>query len=277
MKKILIIIFSVAILIFPASLSAQEKIENVGFMPGNIWYSKDPFFAGDNISIYTIVFNSGTDEFSGTVLFYDSDKLLGKVPISLGANGQFKSVSIEWKALPGYHKIFAVIKTPKLIREGISSPVIIGNEKSDESEKFVRSLEKPESATTTVKNFFDEKAEFAKEYAEKNLPAPVSEAISKVSSLLESVREEGKLWGDERRVELNEKIKKLNEEEARTKSLNKEAYTSALDRVEKPLAYVYAFFVGAIAYIFCSKLFFYGGLLAILYFIIRFLKRIFFF
>ncbi|MEK7558326.1 MAG: hypothetical protein AAB507_00690 [Patescibacteria group bacterium] len=276
MKKI-IFVFAFILILSGSTVFAQEKIENVGFIPGNIWYSKDPFFAGDSVSIHTIVFNSSEDGFSGTVLFYDSDKLLGKVPFSIGGSGQFKDVSIEWKVIEGYHKVFAVIKTPKLIRQGVGLAVILGSEKSDESEKFVRSREKGESATTTVKNFFDEKAEFAKEYAEKNLPAPVSESVSKLSSLLENVREEGKLWADGKGAEINEKIKKLNEEESLAKTLNKEAYKSALDRVEKPLSYVYAFLVSAISYIFGSKLFFYGGLLAMLYFIIRFLKRVFFF
>ncbi|MEK7582164.1 MAG: hypothetical protein AAB488_02465 [Patescibacteria group bacterium] len=272
---IFIAIFSLFLGIMP--VFAQEKVENAGFVPGNIWYSKDPFFAGDIVFIHTIVFNSSMDVFSGTVEFYDSDRLLGEVPFSVGANGGFKDISIEWKVVEGYHKIFALIKTPKMIRLGTSASITLGNEKSDESEKFVRSLEKPESATTTVKNFFDEKEKFAKEYAEKNLPAPIYKSVDTVSTTLEGARSTVKDWADQKGTELNEKILNIKKEESKYKALNKKEEKSALQITQKPLAYVYAFLVNAIAYIFGSKLFFYGGLMALLFFIIRFVKRTFFF
>ena len=51
---------------------------NTGFVPGNIWYSKDPFEEGDKVKIYTFIFNPDSRELSGTVIFFDKTVLLGK-------------------------------------------------------------------------------------------------------------------------------------------------------------------------------------------------------
>ena len=96
---------------------------------------------------------------------------------------------------------------------------------------------------------------------------------------MEDVRVSGKLWADGKGAALNEKIKELTAGEVKGVSASNitEPYKNALNKAEKPFAYLYVFLVSIISTIFGSKLFFYGGLLTLLFFIIRFLKRTFFF
>ena len=260
------------------SVYAENTINNAGFLPGNIWYSKDPFFTGDKIEIYTLVFNSGIYEFFGTVEFYDSDKFLGKTNVSV-LPGKFQKVPIIWEAKAGYHKFFAVIKNAKLIRQGIGTDIFLDNEKTKENDRFVTTQTTEESATSTIQKYIGEKIDFASQYAQNNLPAPVSESASKAGSVLEDVRVSGKLWADGKGAALNEKIKELTAGEVKGVSASNitEPYKNALNKAEKPFAYLYVFLVSIISTIFGSKLFFYGGLLTLLFFIIRFLKRTFFF
>lgn len=53
-SKIFFFIILFFVFASPVAL-AQIKVDNAGFVPGNIWYSKDPFFASDSIEIHTIV------------------------------------------------------------------------------------------------------------------------------------------------------------------------------------------------------------------------------
>ena len=90
-KKFLIFLFLT--LLFPINKISAE-IANVGFIPDNIWYSKDPFFEGDKIKIYTLIFNPDGRELSGTVSFFDKTILLGKKDFRVSGNG-VKDISID--------------------------------------------------------------------------------------------------------------------------------------------------------------------------------------
>jgi len=254
--------FSIA-LFFAFPVLAQEKIENAGFLPGNIWYSKDPFTAGDRIDIHTIVFNSGGRSFTSTVEFYDGETLLGKREVTVSPNGGYSDVSIPWKVTEGYHKIYAVIKN-----------TAVTNNRTDESEKFVAAPTSAGNATSSAKTFVTEKLDVAKEYAEKNLPAPVLDTAQAGAGALEWLREESKAWADGKAADFNTKIAVL------ASAPSKDAVTDAgkfLGGAERPLAYIGAFAMSLAAMALDSKLLFYGGLFAILFFGIRFVKRTFFF
>lgn len=268
-----------ALLFFGSPVTrAEEKVGNAGFTQGNIWYSKDPFFAGDVVIVHTVVFNSGPDEISGTVEFYDAVTLLGKIPFNISPSGGFKNVTMEWKVSEGYHKIFALIQAPKVMRNGVANTITLDYYKTNESERFVKAREtKAESATTTVENYFDEKINFAKEYADKNLPAPISQSVNTVAAKLENARIESKAWVDKKGAGVNKKIVKLKEAEAKKAALGEKESNFTAASLDKPFNYLYALALSAVSSIFDSKFLFYGALLVLLFLIIRFIKRIFFF
>ncbi|MEK7143280.1 MAG: hypothetical protein AAB756_00445 [Patescibacteria group bacterium] len=276
-KKLLILLFILFFFGSPVT-QAEEKIGNAGFTPGNIWYSKDPFFAGDVVIVHTMVFNSGLDEISGTVEFYDAVTLLGKIPFNISPGGGFKNVTMEWKVNEGYHKIFALIQAPKVMRNGVANTITLDYYKTNESERFVKAREaKAESATTTVENYFDEKINFAKEYADKNLPAPISQTVNAVGAALENVRVASKTWVDKKGADVNKNIVKLKEAETKESALKEKDGGITVASLEKPFNYMYALALSAASSVFDSKLFFYGGLLVLIFFVIRFIKRKLFF
>src|SRR3989344_4963797 len=97
-----------AVLILIVFLLPINKIiaqtSNAGFVPGNIWYSTDPFEEGDKIKIYTLIFNPDARELSGTVIFFDNSIFLGKKDFVAPAKG-VKDISIDWTAAAGSHSI----------------------------------------------------------------------------------------------------------------------------------------------------------------------------
>ncbi|MBX4215572.1 hypothetical protein KW797_01340 [Candidatus Parcubacteria bacterium] len=248
-----------SLLFMPALAFGQEKIENVGFPPGNIWYSKDPFVVGERIDIHTAVFNSTAKAFTSAVEFYDGEVLLGKREVSVLPGGGFTDVSISWKVTEGYHKIYAVLKNASVV-----------NNRTDESEKYVAGAGTA-SATSSAKTFVTEKLDLAKEYATSNLPAPVVEGAAMAESALEEARLAGKKWSDAKGAELNTKLAAVPKASAADDA------GKFFAGAERPLAYVGVFLASIASALFGSTLFFYTGLIALLFFIVRFVKRTFFF
>ncbi len=91
-------------------------VTNFGFIQGNIWYSKDPFYDNDKIRIYTGVFNGSSEDITGTVEFYDNDKVIGRADFSIAAGGKLQEVWTDWIATQGQHKISAKITQAKASR-----------------------------------------------------------------------------------------------------------------------------------------------------------------
>src|SRR5438552_250675 len=106
--------WAILVLLFflmPVGALAQS---NAGFIPSNIWYSKDPFEEGDKIKIYTLIFNPDSRQLSGTVSFFDQDNLLGKKTFTVTAKG-VKDIAIDWMATVGSHKIYAKIESAQFL------------------------------------------------------------------------------------------------------------------------------------------------------------------
>lgn len=101
--KVIILLF---FLIAPTFTSAQSA----GFLSDNIWYSKDPFFAGDKVRIYSAIFNSTEWDIVGKVGFYDNQKLIGNSEFFVERNGNLAKTWIDWQVSEGEHKISAKIQ-----------------------------------------------------------------------------------------------------------------------------------------------------------------------
>ncbi|MEK7662002.1 MAG: hypothetical protein AAB355_00660 [Patescibacteria group bacterium] len=261
MKKIIITLTFLAF--FAGSALAQEEVKNAGFTPGNIWYSKDPFFAGDTVDIHTLVFNSNEGELSGVIEFYDGENILGKISVNVPSNGGFKDASISWRATEGYHKIFAVIKEPKITLRGASSKVSLGNGTTDASEKLVAAIAIGSIASSS-KGYIEEKINLIKEYADKNLPEPVIKTANVIGLTLEEMRGKSKIWADNKGIEAREVLAEFEK-------------NGVVSTVKKPLYYAYAFISDAVSYFFGNKYLFYGGFIVFVFLFLRFVKRSLFF
>lgn len=123
---------------FSSAYAADAPIKNAGFVPANIWYSKDPFFDGEKIRIYTIIFNGSTYDLEGTVEFLDSGVLIGKTTFSLSGGSRVRDVWIDWKATAGKHTITArIINTTGSVAGGKKAPITIDNAETGKSERDI--------------------------------------------------------------------------------------------------------------------------------------------
>ena len=258
MKKFLIIL-SLVLFVQPSLLFAQS-VSNVGLVEHTIWYSKDPFFEGDTIKIYTLLYNSGTSSVSGTVEFYDSETLLGKKDIIIPAQSP-KDVSISWTVTTGNHSISAKFLNPTIVVGGKTQPVAVDNIISPEQKFFVPkkvlSESVPIDVAPTGTGAFDSLAKKIEPYT----PGPVAKTISAIDSLRDTVTQKIKTSKDTA-VEKVDTLKKAYE----TKK-------DSLTPTQRPLAYISLFFWTLFSFVFSNKIVFYGLWILVLFLIIRFFWR----
>lgn len=141
MKKFLALLIGFA-LFFNTALAvsfAQEfALRNAGFVETSIWYSKESFFDGDTVRVYTIVFNGNTYRLEGVVEFYDNDSLLGSKNFSLGGEGRVRDVWVDFTARSGRHVITArMVKASAVFPDGKKFIVAAGNMSTGKSERIV--------------------------------------------------------------------------------------------------------------------------------------------
>src|SRR3990167_8229456 len=113
-EKLYFVFISVLLLV-PALGYAQVS---GGFLSDNIWYSKDPFFAGDSIRIYSGIFNSSDLDISGRVEFADNGELVSASDFNVEAGGNLTRVWADWQAKAGEHKISASIVQVQITTPG---------------------------------------------------------------------------------------------------------------------------------------------------------------
>ncbi len=134
-SAILVIVFLFGVFVIPGHAQTAKRF---GFIEGNIWYSKDPFFDGDKIRIYSGVVNSTGQDITGSVEFYDGTTLIGKVDFSAVGNGTLQQVWTDWTATKGTHKITAKIIQANIAKVGGGTePVTLTSNSSGEDNRFV--------------------------------------------------------------------------------------------------------------------------------------------
>jgi hypothetical protein len=97
----------VALLALPLALRAEET--RAGFPAQNIWLSKTTATAGENVTLYTALYNSGVATLRGTLVFAVDGAAIASKAFELQA-GQTRIESAEWKAVAGSHSFSASIK-----------------------------------------------------------------------------------------------------------------------------------------------------------------------
>ena len=117
--KFLIIFLLLAI----ANTVVAQTALNAGFVNG-IWYSKTPFFDGDEVRIYAVIQNQSGFDISGEVEFFSDDKLLSKSDFS-AVNGRLIEKWADWKVIYGEHTISVKISNVEKSEIG-QDPVSVG-------------------------------------------------------------------------------------------------------------------------------------------------------
>ncbi|MEX0917322.1 MAG: hypothetical protein WDZ90_02270 [Candidatus Paceibacterota bacterium] len=120
-----------------ASPLFAETLENVGFAPSNIWYSKEPFFAGDDVRIYTVLYNSSDKDIKGEIVFYDNGAEIDRSTFSI-AQGRVQDVWINWRALEGVHEVTAQLESTRAtLPDGSEVEVSLAQNTTGKSERVI--------------------------------------------------------------------------------------------------------------------------------------------
>lgn len=108
--------------IFFAPLSLFAATFPAGVPKDALWFSKDPFFAGDTITIFTMVYNSTDYTLSGMMELRDGTTTISKKNFVVDKSGASQVVSFPYEVTPGNHAFVAVITEDELRKEG-SAPL----------------------------------------------------------------------------------------------------------------------------------------------------------
>lgn len=282
MRGLLLIIL---ILFASPVFSAGPAIDNAGFVQSNIWYSKDPFYVGDKIRIYTVIFNGSAYDLSGAVEFLDNGAFIGKADFALASGGRVRDLWVDWKATEGKHTITA--RFANVISDGPNGKqsAVLGSAEAGKSERVVEMDPVAKAAQVKIDEAKDAEASARASAKVENLiqtvseviPLPVKEGVSSGKAFIEEFR-----IGEAYQLKLakenkQKEIANIKADEAKALASGVKTVRSQTDAMintaEKPFAYVLLALFTIGQYIFQWQILFYGVLLYVLYRLIRFVAR----
>ena len=260
------------------SAAETKTPKNLGFIPSNIiWYSKDPFFAGDKIRIYSAIFNNSEYDISGTVEFYDNGNLIGKLDFALAGGGGMRDVWIDWIAAKGNHKISAKIVDGKISTIGGGNETFaLENSQAGESERFVEEIPAPVVQQPVVQKDENSQNGILKSVSPK-LIAVAESVIQNINAFAD--RQKEKL--ETKKEEIKKEIAAINSGEVKNpeaggeivKETEGNASSDEAIKTGKPLKYVFLASLSAANFVLEHKILFYLVLFGILYLILKFLFK----
>lgn len=278
MKYFILIIF---VLFANPVFSATPAIENAGFVQSNIWYSKDPFYAGDKVRIYTVIFNGSAYDLSGTVEFLDNGVFVGKADFALASGGRVRDLWVDWKATEGKHTINA--RFANVVSDGPNGKhaAVLGSNEAGKSERVVELDPIAKAAAAKIEEAKAEEArarttakvENVVQLVGESIPAPVKEGVFLGIGTIEEFRVGEayslKLAKEKKQKEI-EVIKADEEKTLANKNKTVVSQTDAmLNTAEKPFAYVLLALFTVGQYIFEWKILFYGVGIYLIYRLIK--------
>lgn len=288
-KKKTGIIILLILCLFPICKTYAQS-SNAGFVPGNIWYSVDPFEEGDKIKIYTLIFNPDIRELSGTVVFFDNNVFLNKKDFIVGAKG-VKDISIDWTATVGDHNILGKIENAKfLVSKGIYEDVYLAENETSKSSRTVNkkvivivadTTNTDTNANSIISNVNTVGSESIKNIEKtiiENTPDFIAKPIVLGASTVENFRQDAGSASENKKVDIQSQIKALDinkNDNTKITSNSKNTNTGANEFL-KPFKYVELFFFTFLSFIFNNKFIFYGILIIIVFLIMRYIWHLIF-
>ncbi len=278
-----IIFFIFAYFVFTQSVYAAT-ISTTGFIPGQIWYSKDSFVEGDTISIYTAVWNNNSNPLSVKVEFYDNNILLGTRD-AIAAYLQLKDISISWKVTPGDHLISAKIISSSINNSGLKQTPNLEYSSTQTDHKFIPvTLTTADGTPATSSILLQSQIDKATSSLNDILPTSVATPVSQNVSTVDNVRSDTLSKINNAKIDTQNKIDSLNKiDTSSTKSdskkvkskivVTKDSNNGLVDATDKPIAYIKLFFLSVLSFIFGSRIVFYLLIFLVVFFIIRGIYR----
>jgi len=287
-KNIGIILLLVFCLLPIQKINAQ--VSNAGFIPGNIWYSQDPFEEGDKIKIYTLIFNPDIRELSGTVVFFDNNVFLDKKDFTAEAKG-VKDVSTDWTATVGTHVIFAKIENAKfLVSKGKYEEVYLAENETSKSlrtvnKKIIAETTNPTDTSTNIGSIIDNVSNASQDSVKNigktigtNTPEFIAKPMVLGASTIENFRQDVGITSENKKEDIQSQIKALdiNKNDNAKIASDSKSTNIEVSKFLKPFKYVELFFFTFLSFILNNKFIFYGILIIIVFLIMRYIWHLIF-
>ncbi|MDO8493010.1 MAG: hypothetical protein Q7S19_00480 [bacterium] len=136
-------IFFIIALVLPQFSYAIETLKNTGLIPSTLWYSKDPFYTGDKVRIYSVIFNGSNKDLRGKIVFYNSKNSLCTSDFS-SLSGRVSEVWCDWTVPAGRNSISVKIINPRASAPGEEEQdVILAHSELTVSERIAVEAPKP--------------------------------------------------------------------------------------------------------------------------------------
>lgn len=278
MKKYLFI-FILIYVVFTPLVYAEVPI-TTGFIPGQIWYSKEPLIEGDTVKVYTAVWNGDENPLSVKVTFYDKNVVLGTRDVIV-LSMQLKDVSVSWQITSGDHAISAKIISSSISTNSQKEQVTLTRSFTAEDRQFVNvvlktSDGKTASSSDIVSSQIDNVASTVNSVIPESISAPISKNINILDNFRDTTFSKIDALKNDTQKEIDilnlKNSTETNNTKAKTLSDNsKEA--STLSQLDKPFAYVKIFFLYIFSFIFGNKIVFYGLIAFLVFITVRYLYR----
>lgn len=259
-----LIIFS----IFFSLPTYAEILNNSGFIPGQIWYSKDKLIEGDTVNIHTAVWNGEKNPLSVKVEFYDKNVILGTRDTTINSL-EIKDIFISWKVTAGDHIISAKITSSLATILNKREKVILSRIETSKDKQFVSVVVKNnlgESVTDTdlIKNQIGKTSADISSFIPESISVPIGEGLETIDSFRNNTLVKVEAARIETKNELGKVLGVSTVESGKNVKIN-----STQDSIKKPIAYIKLFFLSIISFIFGSSLVFYLVGILLAFFIIR--------
>ncbi len=290
MKKYFI--FFILMFLFGTPFVYAEILNTTGFIPGQIWYSKDPFVEGDTVKIYTAVWNSSISPLSAKVEFYDKNVLLGFHNIVVPPSKLVDS-SVSWKVTSGDHLISAKIISPSITLSGKKETISLDRSATSTDSRFIPVvIKKINGEPATSGDIVQSQIDKTTSSLNSIIPVSISEPVKNNLGFVDIFRDDTYKKISETKIETQNKIDLLNKIDNTTSSNEEDIDAGDIsgnkkladkfavaaksikgDATEKPIAYTKLFFFSILSFIFGSKLVFYLLVIFVIFLILRFIYR----
>lgn len=270
------------LLLLNANISFASVDSSTGFIPGQIWYSKDNIVEGDTIKIYTAIWNANSGSLGAKIEFYDKNVVLGSRDVTV-APYSLEDVSISWKVTSGDHNISAKIISSNITISGKKENIILESKTTSQNYKFVPiSVKKIDGSMATTADVLKSQVGKISSNVTNSLPLSVGDSVSKDFGSLDNWRESVSVKVDLLKKDTESKIDLLNNPKPNSNAKTSNTGSSSLKIVnkdktiqatDKPIAYVRLFLLSVLSFVFYNTVAFYGVIILIVFYILRFIYR----
>jgi hypothetical protein len=253
------IIFIVGLL-FTTQNAFAEMVKNAGFTGPTILTTNSTPVIGETVRLSMPIYNETKGVITATVRLYENDKKIAEKNLTLKA-GEFSGFNTEWKAVSGVHNFEIKLEDTFLqLPKSTKNIVVLENRYAKIAIKT-----QGEGASSV------DDSNLLKEYT-----VSTEEQSGPTDTGLDSYRQDF-LYDAENKItsirqDISESVKQNAEYEKRLNEL-RNTLPRADGSLLTPLQYLYAWALGALAYILSNAWLFYGVSIFILFIIARFIFR----